>query len=51
MPLIRERQARNITPLCNSITDMPSERWYVVWEQHGNTCEELAGMAHISTAF
>jgi hypothetical protein len=48
-PLVEQRQIRNINPHHNSITDMLPKTRYIVCKLHGNTCKELAGMAHIST--
>ena len=49
-PLVVEGLARNVFALGNSIVDMLLKRWYVILKLHSNTCKELAGMAHISTA-
>jgi hypothetical protein len=49
-PLVQEGKARNITLTCNGITDILSTRGYIVRELRGNTCKELAGIAHISAA-
>jgi len=50
IPLVVKRLASNISALGKGVANMVLDNWYIVCELHGNTCEELAGMADISTA-
>jgi hypothetical protein len=50
MPLVAERLIYNIVALCNSFANIRPKRWHVLRKLKGNTCNELASMAGISTA-
>jgi hypothetical protein len=50
MPLVAERLVYNIAMLQNSFANVAPKRWYVLRKLDGNTRDELAGMANISTA-
>ena len=50
MPLVAERLTRNVATLRNSAINVLIESWYVVRKLHGDTCNELAGVANISPA-
>lgn len=48
MPLLREREVCNITPLCNGLIDILSKRQHIESELYSKTYKELAGITYIS---
>jgi hypothetical protein len=51
VPLVAERLACNIATLGYSRAYIPIERRHTACKLHSNACNELAGVAYVSTAF